>query len=177
MVLCSFEIAYPKKLDRIRYNDRNVASARPSYAWSLHLEVANVASTQLSAEAFAGLDYAEQLAEDAPIRSRMNLPRYAPEFAPLTIAELADQFGVSSSTIRRRIARARRELFGEISDAAIYKRLQRARGRPRRTCAEPGCAAALAAGAHGNRRYCERHGSPAERIRRHRQEQAAGNQA
>jgi len=155
-----------------------MACARSSYAWSLHFEIANVATTQLSDDALAGVAYAEQLAQDAPIRSRMNLPRYTPEFAPITIAELAGQHGVSASTIRRRIARARRELFGEISDAAIYKRLQRAQKRPRRprrTCAEPGCDAALATGAHGNRRYCDRHGSPAERTRRHRQEQAAGN--
>jgi hypothetical protein len=146
-------------------------SRRPSYAWALHPQASRVALRQLSDDDHSGLAYAEELARDARPRSNKNL-RGNSGYEPLTIDELAARDRIPASTIRRRIRKARRQLFGELTDNAIYKRLQRQhqRGlRPRRRCEHPGCEQSLHPNAHANRRFCDEHRTPAARVRRHRQ--------
>ena len=147
--------------------------ARPpnSYAWALHTGASPIPLSQLSEEAYRGFEYAEQLANDARIRSEGNLRNHT-GLAPLTIAELAADDGITAATARRRITAARRQLFGDLSDSAIYKRLSRERQRRtrrRRPCDHPNCDQLLAGNVHANRRYCSKHSAPAERVRRHRQ--------
>src|SRR5438876_10563158 len=107
-----------------------MAQRPTSYAWALLAEASAVPESQLSWEARDGLEYARELAEDARTRARQNVLREQ-TFPPLTIAELAERQGVSVAEVRQQIRQARRELFGTISDGAIYKRLQRAAQRPR----------------------------------------------
>jgi hypothetical protein len=144
-----------------------------SHAWALHTDVSTVAPEGLSEDAYRGLEYARELAGAAKARSRQNVVR-DPSFTPLTIAALAARDGVTASTLRRSIDKARRALFGDLTDAAIYKRAQRQRPSARRfrRCEHLGCENHLAANAHGNQKYCNHHRTPAERIRRHRQQSA-----
>ncbi len=142
-----------------------------SYAWALHTEASPIPLSQLSDEAYRGLGYAERLARDARNRSDRNLGNDT-GLAPLTIAELAAEDDLTAATVRRRITAARRQLFGDLSDSAIYKRLTRQnqrRKRRRRPCDHPDCDQLLAGSVHANRRYCSKHSAPAERVRRHRQ--------
>jgi hypothetical protein len=137
-----------------------------------HLDVADCSVSDLSEQAWLGLGHAQQLAADARMRSSMNLRQYEPSWPPVTVEEMADQEGVHVVTIRRRIAAARRELFGEISDDAIFKRTRRQEQRtlrPRRKCGQKGCTADLPAGAPKKRNYCDAHRSSAARTRRYRQ--------
>jgi hypothetical protein len=138
-----------------------------SYAWALHLEVADVSESELSEQAAEGLDYARDLAEDAETRRKQNINEQL-RFPPLTLGELAERDGTTSASIGRKIAAARRELFGDISDSAIYKRLERhpLAQTPPRLCAESGCDCLLDDVAHRNRRYCPQHATPAARVRR-----------
>src|SRR5581483_2139015 len=142
-----------------------------SYAWAFHVEAGDRRLGELSAAALAGLGYARELAEDALLRRGQNI-NGRERFAALTVDELAAVHGERPANVRRLIATARRELFGGIGDAAIYKRLERARGlrsRPARFCQQAGCAEQLAVGAHGNRRFCDLHARPREHVRRHRE--------
>src|SRR5947209_4344671 len=107
--------------------------AAASYAWARHLEATGVTLSSLSPAAANGLAYALELADDAHQRSRD--PHRWTQFAPLTIDQLAAEEGLATAAIGRRIALARRQLFGSLSDAAIYKRLQRQRRRSERPCA------------------------------------------
>jgi hypothetical protein len=150
------------------------AAKRHSYAWARHLDASRVASTELSAAAAEGLAYALELAEDAYERSRD--PRRWLQLEPLTLAQLAREHGVPGATIGRRIQLARRQLFGALSDAAIYKRLQRQRARAPRSCAQPGCTATIPVAAPGQTRYCRLHAAGKERVRRHRRFRRAAAQ-
>jgi hypothetical protein len=144
-----------------------------SYAWALHTDVSVVVPEGLPEDAYRGFEYARELAGAAKARSRQNVVR-DPALKPLTIATLAARDGLSTSTIRRWIDKARRALFGDLTDAAIHKRVHR-RKRPHgrfRPCNEDGCGHLLAAHAHGNQKYCNDHRTPAERVRRHRQQSA-----
>lgn len=138
-----------------------------SYAWALHTDVADRAPHELSDTAHEGLRYARDLAEAAKDRAHDALRGIKSE--RLTVAELARRDGRSASGVHRNIALARRELFGEISDNAIYKRLQRKRNRPKfRRCAEPGCSESLPPRSPRHRRYCNLHRTVKARVRRHR---------
>jgi hypothetical protein len=156
-------------LDEIRYIALIVAKQRTSYAWALHLEVADVPSESLSAQAQEGLSYADGLAEEAQERSQFAM-RGKPLRRPL-IDEIVEEEYVSITTVRRRIRQARLELFGTLTDSGIYKRLQRRREREQRRqrwCEQSGCREPLPRQARPNRRYCVRHRAPAARVRRHR---------
>jgi hypothetical protein len=144
-----------------------------SYAWALHTDVSAVAPEGLPEDAYRGLEYARELAGAAKARSRQNVVNEQ-AFTSLTIAALAARNGVAASTLRRRIGKARRALFGDLSDAAIYKRVQRQRQSARRFrhCEHPGCDKHLAAKAHRNQKYCNDHRTPAERVRRYRKQSA-----
>jgi hypothetical protein len=143
-----------------------MARQRRSYAWALHTEVADVALTKLTPRARRGLDFACALASDARERTASK-PNWK-QRPPLTIARIAEQERLSDASVRRLIARARRELFGKISDGAIYKRREARRDREQRFCAEEGCEEEIPAGTHGNQRYCAQHATAAARARRYR---------
>jgi serine/threonine protein kinase HipA of HipAB toxin-antitoxin module len=138
-----------------------------SYNWALHLDATSIQLDDLSETAREGYEYAHQLAEDAFDRSRD--PRRHIQLEPLTVEQLADWNDLEPAQLARLIALARRRLFGNLSDAAIYKRLQRQRGRKLRRCRHPGCTSRIAVTAPANKKYCDHHASGAERIRRHRQ--------
>jgi hypothetical protein len=149
-----------------------------SYAWALHSELSD-SPNALSERAWQGLEYARELARQAPLRSRQAL-RNQPALEPHGERQLAAQEGISLAVLRTRIARARAELFGSLSDSGIYKRktrrrLQRARAFKGRPCTEPTCQASLPSWARSNRRYCDLHASPRARTQRHRAH-ASGNQ-
>jgi hypothetical protein len=153
---------------------------QPSCSWVHHVHVANVPPSHLSDAALDGLEYAEQLAASARAVSEQNLRHYTPDPPPLTIQEIADATGISPGRVASRIARARRELFGPLSDGAIRKRDQR-RIRPRhrepRTCDEPGCTERLPPDAHGNQRYCFEHATASARVKRHRAQPSKATQS
>ena len=133
----------------------------------------------MSEPSWQGLEYARELAQQAPLRSRQGL-RNQPALEPRDERQLAAREGISLAVLRTRIARARAELFGSLSDSGIYKRktrrrLQRARAFKGRPCKEPTCQASLPGWARSNRRYCELHASPRARTQRHRAH-ASGNQ-
>lgn len=153
----------------------SVPRERPSYAWALHPQASNRTVEGLSETARQGLADARELAAAARARSHQNL-RNARKAKALTLTGLATRHGRSPATVRRWIMEARRELFGDLSEAAIYKRLQRQRHlhpKPLKRCQQPGCNGHLAANVHGHQKYCRRHASPAERTRRHRQRKSA----
>src|SRR5438552_5746735 len=96
---------------------------RQSYAWARLTDTSLVQLDALSADAREGLEYARQLADDARLRARQNVLPEQP-FPPLTITDLAEANDKSPATVSRLIEKARQELFGNVSDAAIYKRRQ-----------------------------------------------------
>lgn len=138
-----------------------VAAKRRSYFWarpggrSLDRK-SYPAVAGLSTEARQGLRYADALAESARRRRGMNLSGQPLE-ADLTLADLERSSPVSASTIRRRMAQARDELFGSLSDRGIYDRLKRERergGRPlRRVCAARDCEIPLPETATARRKF------------------------
>jgi hypothetical protein len=145
-----------------------MAKRPPSYAWSGHTDVADKPELELSEPAQEGLGYALELAYQARERVR-ELLHGLPLSPPPTLEELAVRDGRTTAEIRGLIGRARRELFGAISDSAIYKRRQRLTRRPRsRPCQQPRCSRPLPSGARSNRRYCDLHSSGPERVRRYR---------
>jgi hypothetical protein len=138
-----------------------------SYAWARHTDASEVPLSRLSSAAREGWRYALALANDHKRCS--GEPPWRRHIPPLTIEEIADDEQVSAATVRSRIARARRSLFGELSDGAIQKRVRRQRARTQRPCAHPRCEEQLPPAAAGNRHYCRHHASGNERVRRHRQ--------
>jgi hypothetical protein len=137
-----------------------------SYNWALHLDATDIKLIDLSEAARRGYWYAYDLAEDALERSRD--PRRHEQQGPLTLAQIAGEEDLEPAHLARLIALARRQLFGHLTDAAIYKRLQRQRGRKPRRCKQPGCTTKIPVTAPANKQYCDLHASGAERVRRHR---------
>jgi hypothetical protein len=137
------------------------------YFWALHFRAGDPELAKLSRDAREGLAYASELARDAAQRSRMALEGITRE--PLTVGELAERDYRSPIRVQKQIKQARIELFGrDLSDSAIAYRLKKRRERGVRNCAEPDCDKSIPALASGRRRYCDQHGSPAARVRRHR---------
>jgi len=126
-----------------------------SYAWALHLDATDVNPDDLTPSARAGLEYAEELAQDAYERSLD--PRREQELERLTIEQLATEENLQPTQIARWIQLARHQLFGDLSDGAIYKRLQRQRGRKPRRCGQPGCKETIPVTAPANKHYCDQH--------------------
>jgi hypothetical protein len=144
------------------------AARKPiSYAWALHQELTEVSLEALTPTTAEGFDYALALAANAQERSQN------PRAERLTVEQLADEHGLAAATIRARIALARRQLFGVLSDAAITKRTQRQRGRRRKQCAQDGCTNLILPPAHGNRRYCPIHETGQARTARCRATKSA----
>ena len=147
-----------------------MASSR-SYNWALHPEATPVQLDDLSKAAWEGYEYAHALAEDALERSRD--PRRHEQQPPLTVEQLANEHDLQPAQLARLIALARRQLFGNLTDAAIYKRLQRQQGRKPRRCAQAGCTTSIPVTAPANKQYCDQHATGAERVRRHREQKTS----
>lgn len=134
---------------------RQKSGPRTSYA--VFLRVDSDAERRLSPAAREGLGYARRLAKRDLERSRAAL--FGDPLPPATLADFALNEAESPSTIRRRIQQARKELWGDLSDAGVYYRLRQARRRqespvvPRR-CEAPGCGKDLPATATPRRRFC-----------------------
>ena len=143
-----------------------------SYAWARHTEDSTTDLSKLSWQAASGLEYAADLAFNGLERSQDIRPNRRP--AKLTIADLAEQDGVPAETIEHRIKLARRRLFGNLSDDAIRKRVQRQADRTMRHCAQAGCPNLISPAEAGQRRYCKHHSSGKARTRRHRQQRPRG---
>jgi hypothetical protein len=141
-----------------------------SYAWALHTEASEIDEDELGEAAWEGLGYAEVLAQNRLERSQDPRRLIRPE--QLTPAHLAARYQVPVAYINKRIALARRQLFGKLSDAAIAKRAQRQKDRVSRACQHPRCDERILPPEHGNRRYCPAHSSGAARAQRHRAKQA-----
>ena len=139
-----------------------------SYFWALHTDASEVYDSELSKAAREGLVYATKLAENG--RRRARNPRQQP--AKLTPEQLAARYQVPVAHLHKRIALARRQLFGPLTDAAIAKRAQRLKNQRRRRCQHPDCNQRIDAPQHGNRRYCHTHSSGAARAQRHRAKHA-----
>ena len=139
-----------------------------SYAWALHTDASEVYESELTEAAEEGLVYATQLAENG--RRRAQNPRQQP--AKLTPEQLAARYHVPVAYLHKRIALARRQLFGTLTDAAIAKRAQRLKKQRRRRCQHPDCKERIDAPQHGNRRYCHAHSTGAARAQRHRAKHA-----
>jgi hypothetical protein len=140
-----------------------------SYAWALHLEASEIDDESLSEDALWGLELAEILAWNRRERSRD--PRRTCRPPQLTLEQLATEQELPVTTTEQLIERARHELFGTLSDAAIAKRVQRLENRDPRTCRHRGCINEIPDAAHGNRRYCPQHSTPKARVDRHRASQ------
>jgi hypothetical protein len=137
----------------------------PSYFWA-HRALDSPHYGQLSEHGYEGLEYAEQLADDARYRvgellsGRRGIP-------PLSFAELARQHRKRPATIERRVAQARHELFGTRSDNGIrhlIKRRRELQQRRPRACAAPGCSRTLPNQATKRKKHC----SGNCRVRAHR---------
>lgn len=140
--------------------------ARCSYSWALHIDVSDADSEQLTPALDEGLELAEDLARAAKDRSEDPRRDLRPEL--LTVEQLAADDAMPVALARRRITAARHYFFGDLSDAAIAKRVRRHAGRIARCCREPGCTETIPAASHGNRRYCSAHATAKARTRRSR---------
>jgi len=125
-----------------------------SYAW------ARTASAHgLSDQAVLGLVSAQRLAKTARERSRLARSPGRRPFR-LTPADIAIEEDVSETTVRRRIAQARFELWGTLSDSGIYYRRAQAtkreecQEREERPCKAPDCTNELPRRATARREYC-----------------------
>lgn len=90
-----------------------------SYFWALRVH-GFYDLNGLSPFAQQGLEYAEQLAENAAMRAAVPPHKQEPALTPQEIGDV----GVSGATVRRLIAQARTELFGSLSDSGIRHRLK-----------------------------------------------------
>jgi hypothetical protein len=140
---------------------------RSTHAWALLADADAV--QRLSELAAEGLEYARLIADadrlrcEAPIRAEQLLP-------PMTIGEVAEMSGASSSAMRRRIDLARRELFGTLTMSGIYDRQRRARKRQAlgdRVCAAADGSNVLPPSATVRREFCHSRCRRREHYRRH----------
>ena len=144
---------------------------RRRYGWALRFKPGHAQVKRLSAAAKSGLGDPQRLARNGRERRERAIHGGAlPEL--LTVDQLASEQGVSPLAMHGRIKQARIELFGsDVSESAIYYRLARGTKLPWHSpgrCREPGCTTELPKGASRRRRYCDRHATPAARVRRHR---------
>ncbi len=145
-------------------------SIRRRYGWVLNFAATSPRIRALSRQAKEGHRYAEDLARNARERREQGLEEFRPE--RLTVKRLADQLDVPAGEVYARLRQLRVELFGkDLSDSAIYYRLQQERqrlAREPRVCAQEGCGELLPEEAIASRRYCEWHRSPVARVTRSR---------
>lgn len=127
---------------------------RTSYAWARLVD--SVAVSRLSDTAYEGLRYAQTIADADLERCRTPI-RLDELLPPMTLKDIADVESVSVTTVRRRIALAREELFGTLSMGAIYYRARRRRQTAAlagRVCAARDCSNRLPNAATSRRKFC-----------------------
>lgn len=155
-------------------------SRRRRYAWSLHFPPDQRPASCLTGQAAEGLRYAQELAWN--VRERAQAARRGDTVEKLTVRDLADIDGTSTTAVYAALKEARIALFGEdLSDAGIYYRLRRARQPAppdNRLCQVQRCDQPLPPKATVRRRYCDFHATGVSRVRRHRaSKQPAGASA
>jgi hypothetical protein len=144
------------------------------YSWALHFDYRSPEVRQLTYDGHQGLAYAQALAENHAERSALALKehQYMPE--RLTVADLAIEDQTSPVEINRLIRRARIEIFGkDLSQSAIYYRLNQLQARRGRTCAAADCDEPIPPHEPISRLYCHEHRTPRSRTRRHREHKRA----
>jgi hypothetical protein len=127
-----------------------MAAKRDSFAWAYERD-----DWLDSPEARDGLRYARRLAEMAREYRKTALKGEPPPF-PLTPADIAFEEDLAEETVREWIALARFELYGNLSDSAIYARNARAKvlsQQPVRVCKAPDCEEPLPRRATKRREY------------------------
>jgi hypothetical protein len=157
-ITSSIALVYRLRFPYLRYIRGLPRRNLPLWWWARHVRRSDPRVARLSDAAYVGLQWSATLSQMAAQRSEAMLAREELP-PPFTIAELSELEGVSTSTIRRKIALARQELFGALSDGGIYhrvhrdrERLSRARARP--SCGAPGCTSVLPLTATKRRRFC-----------------------
>lgn len=129
---------------------------RRSYAWALQFKPNDPEISRVTPRAREGIQYARELAEDARERSLLALRR-EPLTKRLSVAQIAAEDRTSPSAIHDAIKQARRELFGERSERAIYyalRRRERLPGLAMRRCSGPACRQLLPLRATARRHFC-----------------------
>jgi hypothetical protein len=154
----SIAFAYRLRFPGLRYIRCMPRRNLSPWWWARHVRASDSRIPGLSDHAYQGFRWASQLSHMAAQRSEAMLARnpLPPRF---TIEELAEFENVSASTVRRKIALARQELFGALSDGGIYHRVHRdrkrlARARAGLKCAAPDCTNPLPATATARRKFC-----------------------
>jgi len=147
-----------------------------SYSWALKFSN-SPEERYLSEDGRLGLGYAQALAEIAQERSVAALQQGADVPDKLTVATLAAEEGTSPARIHRLIRHAIIEIFGkDLSQSAIYYRLDQLQARRGRTCAQPDCDEPLEPQEPISRLYCHHHSQGRNRTARCReQKRAAAN--
>jgi hypothetical protein len=146
-----------------------IASKRRKYGWALAIPATEI--RRLSSPAQLGLYAAQELAQNAEERRLQGLSNPP---ARLTLTQVATDLGSSAVEINNGLKQARLELFGKnLSDSAAYNRINQHRRLGNRTCAHNDCTTPLPRYAHANRRYCNTHATPAQRVKRHRENRNA----
>jgi hypothetical protein len=146
-----------------------IASKRRKYGWARAIPATQI--RRLSSPAQLGLYAAQELAqnvEERRLHGLLNPP------ARRTLTQVATDLGSSAVEINNGLKQARLELFGKnLSDSAAYNRINQHRRLGNRTCAHNDCTTPLPRYAHANRRYCNTHATPAQRVKRHRENRNA----
>ena len=140
-----------------------------SYAWTRDVDHSFPGYKRLSADGREGLGWAQELDEAAQARQLAAIGRQNPELATVTIAEIAKDEAVSATTVKRRIAQARLELFGPLSDRGIRDRKarwQQLKDLPAERCDHEDCEKELPLELGRPKRYCDRHREPWARAHR-----------
>jgi hypothetical protein len=159
-------LSVPRRV--FRYIPR-IASKRRKYGWALAIPATEI--RRLSSPAQLGLYAAQELAQNAEERRLQGLSNPP---ARLTLTQVATDLGSSAVEINNGLKQARLELFGKnLSDSAAYNRINQHRRLGNRTCAHNDCTTPLPRYAHANRRYCNTHATPAQRVKRHRENRNA----
>jgi hypothetical protein len=133
-----------------------MAKQRRSYAWARQFKATDPEISRLTLKAREGIEYARELADDARERSLLALRR-EPLPKPLSVAQMAREDRTSPTAIHDAIKQAKRELFGERSERAIYyalRRRERLPGLATRRCSGPACKQLLPLRATVRCRYC-----------------------
>jgi hypothetical protein len=126
-------------------------SPPPWFGWARldYRPIANCNALDLSAAAEDGLAIAEQLADEAWERAQA---------FPHPLEYESTSFDELGARERGYVKKARREMFGTLSDSGIRMRLWRRRramrARPARECEAPGCSGQIPRGAHKGRHFC-----------------------
>jgi hypothetical protein len=138
---------------------------RTSFGWARGVSDGYARSRHLTNEGWEGFAWAQELAQASYDRGQDALRGI--ERQPLTVEDVASLACVSPTTVRRRIATAKTQLFGSLGTSGIYYRLEafeRRKSRRFRKCEAPGCDRYLPEASTPRRKYC----NPRCKARAHR---------